>query len=120
MSKKTLVFGASLKEDRYSNRAVKNLLSQGHEVLAYGFQEGQIEDVNIDTKMLFYEGIDTITLYISPKRQKAYYKYLMNLKPKRIIFNPGTENPEFYNYLRYTEIEFEEACTLVLLAINQY
>jgi predicted CoA-binding protein len=120
MSKKTLVFGASLKEDRYSNRAVRLLLSNGHEVLAYGFQDGQIETVNLDTKMLRYENIDTISMYLSPKRQKAYYKYIIGLNPRRIIFNPGTENPEFYNHLRDTEIDFEEACTLVLLSINQY
>ena len=120
MSKKTLVFGASLKGDRYSNIAIVKLLELGHEVFAYGFQEGLIETVKIDTKMLQYKDVDTISMYLSPKRQKAYYQHIIGLDPKRVIFNPGTENPDFYKLLDAHEIHYEVACTLVLLTTNQY
>ncbi len=120
MTKRTLVFGASLKADRYSNMLVRKLLDKNHEVFAYGFEEGAIENVKIDTAMKPYKEIHTVTLYLSPRRQKAYYKYLIDLNPERIIFNPGTENPEFYKQLRESQIEFEESCSLVLLSINEY
>ena len=120
MSKRTLVVGASLKLDRYSNIAVIKLLSGGHDVVAYGFQDGEINGLKIDTKMVVYENINTVTMYLSPLRQKAYYNYIISLNPKRVIFNPGTENPEFYQLLRNNDIEVDVACTLVLLSTNQY
>lgn len=120
MNKKTLVVGASLKPDRYSNMAVVKLLNHEHDVVAYGFQEGSIGEVKIDTAMLTYDDIDTVTMYLSPKRQKAYYDYIISQNPKRIIFNPGTENPEFYKLLEQKDIDVEVACTLVLLSTNQY
>ena len=76
--------------------------------------------VNIDIKLKQYKSIDTITLYLNPKRQKDYYDYIVSLNPKRVIFNPGAENPEFYSILRENNIYFEEACSLVLLSTNQY
>jgi len=120
MNKKTLVIGASLKTDRYSNMAVVKLLDNNHDVLAYGFQDGSINGVKIDTAMLEYEGVDTVTMYLSPKRQKAYYDYIISQSPNRVIFNPGTENPELYKLLEDNNIEVEVACTLVLLSTNQY
>jgi len=120
MGKKTLVVGASIIDDRYSNIAVLKLQDAGHDVVAYGFQEGDINGMKIDTKMIRYEGIDTITMYLSPLRQKAYYNYIISQNPKRVIFNPGTENPEFYDLLQNNEIEVDVACTLVLLSTNQY
>lgn len=120
MNKKTLVVGASLTSDRYSNMAVIKLLNHGHEVVAYGFLDGSIIDVKIDTAMITYEDIDTVTIYLSPKRQKAYYDYIVSQNPKRVIFNPGTENPDFYKVLEENNIEVEVACTLVLLSTNQY
>jgi len=120
MNKKTLVVGASLKPDRYSNMAVLKLLNHDNDVIAYGFQEGSIDGVKIDTGMLNYEDVDTVTMYLSPKRQKAYYDYIISQHPKRVIFNPGTENPEFYKLLEQNNIEVAVACTLVLLSTNQY
>ena len=67
-----------------------------------------------------FKDIDTVTLYLNPKRQQEYYDYIISLHPKRVIFNPGTENPEFYELLRNKKIEVEVACTLVLLGTNQY
>lgn len=120
MEKKTLVLGASLNPQRYSNIAINRLRSYNHEVKAFGLKNGKVNDVEIDTELLSYSEIDTVTLYLNPKRQKAYYDYLLDLKPERVIFNPGTENPKLYELLRENEIEFEVACTLVLLATNQY
>jgi predicted CoA-binding protein len=120
MNKKTLVFGASLKPNRYSNYAVHKLVANGFEVVAFGLKGGEISDVKIDTELLLYKDIHSVTLYINPKRQKDYFDYIISLKPERVIFNPGTENPEFYSHLRKKGIFFETACTLVLLSTNQY
>jgi predicted CoA-binding protein len=120
MKKKTLVLGVSLKLNRYSNMAVRRLVGNSYYVKAFGLRKGDIDGVTIDTDLIDYEAIDTVTLYLNPKRQVEYYDYVIGLEPKRVIFNPGTENPEFYKLLRDNNIEFEIACTLVLLGTNQY
>ncbi len=120
MKKKTLVIGASLKENRYSNIAINRLTMYGHPVVAIGLKKGEVADVEIATEMVDYENIDTVTLYLNPQRQEEYYDYIISLKPKRVVFNPGTENPEFYKLLKENNIESEVACTLVLLGTNQY
>lgn len=118
--KKTLVLGASLKQNRYSNIAIRRLKDKGHEVKAFGLKQGTVNGVAIDTDLQPYEHIDTVTLYLNPHRQPAFYDYIIGLKPRRVIFNPGTENPEFYQLLDASNIKYEVACTLVLLGINQY
>ncbi|TBN04873.1 CoA-binding protein [Hyunsoonleella flava] len=120
MNKKTLVLGASLKPNRYSNYAIHRLVANKVETVAFGLREGEVSGVSIDTNLMAYEDIDTVTLYLNPKRQVDYYDYIISLKPKRVIFNPGTENPELYKLLRENNISFEAACTLVLLSTNQY
>lgn len=120
MNKKTLVIGASLKTQRYSNIAINKLVRYKHNVVAIGLKKGTVAGVEIDTDLESYQNIDTVTLYLNPKRQEDYYNYILSLKPKRVIFNPGTENPEFYNLLEENNIAFEVACTLVLLSTNQY
>jgi hypothetical protein len=120
MKKKTLVIGATTDTSKYANMAIRNLLRHGHEVEALGIREGNIENVKIETERLNFQDIDTITLYLNPQRQVDYYDYLLGLKPKRIIFNPGTENPEFVNLAKAQNIETEYACTLVLLNTGQY
>jgi predicted CoA-binding protein len=120
MKKKTLVLGASKKQNKYSNLAIRKLIGFGYDAVAYGLKSGEISGINIDTKLMTYNDIDTVTLYMNPKRQKEFYDYVISLKPKRVIFNPGTENPEFYSILRNNDINFEVACTLTLLATNQY
>lgn len=120
MNRKTLVFGASLKPNRYSNYAVQRLVANGVNVVAFGMKKGEISGVEIDTDLVPYENVHTVTLYLNSRRQKAYYDYIVSLKPKRVIFNPGTENPEFYAILKAHGIPFEVSCTLVLLATNQY
>jgi predicted CoA-binding protein len=117
---KTLVFGASLNTEKYSNMALHRLKNADENVVAFGIKEGTIAGVPIDTVLKQYSNIDTVTLYINPKTQQQYYDYIISLKPKRVIFNPGTENPEFYSLLKDNHIAYEVACTLVLLATNQY
>lgn len=120
INKKTLVIGASLNPTRYSNFVIQKLKAQGHEVLALGNKTGIIAGVEVGTEKLPYTDIDTVTLYLNPANQIAFYDYIISLKPKRVIFNPGTENPDFYQILREHNIPFEEACSLVLLSTNQY
>ena len=120
MDKKTLVLGASLKSDRYSNYVINKLVNHNYNVEAVGLKNGVVAGVEIQTDLEEFEDIDTITLYLNPQRQKEYYSYILSLSPKRVIFNPGTENPEFYEILTNAGIEVEVACTLVLLSTNQY
>lgn len=120
MDKKTLVIGASTNPDRYSNMAINRLVNYKHTVVAVGLKTGIVAGVDITTEKEFFENVNTVTLYLNPKRQEEYYEYIVSLKPERVIFNPGTENPEFYKILRRNEIESEVACTLVLLGTNQY
>lgn len=120
MSKKTLVLGASENPARYSNLAVKKLTSHNHAVIALGRRNGNIGTVEITTEKKPIEDLDTITLYMNPVNQKPYYDYILSLKPKRIIFNPGTENDELQELAQKNGIETQEACTLVLLSTLQY
>jgi len=120
MNKKTLVLGASLKLDRYSNIALRKLVNYNHSTVAFGMKAGQVKGVTIDIQLQQYQDLDTITLYLNPTRQKEYYDYIIGLNPKRVIFNPGTENPELYQLLTANGIDYEVACTLVLLSTNQY
>ncbi|HEX8575474.1 MAG TPA: CoA-binding protein [Flavobacterium sp.] len=119
-NKKTLVLGASVKPDRYAYKAVTMLVAKGHPVLAIGQHAGEVAGVTIQTKAVPVRNIDTVTLYLNASRQKEYYNYIVESQPKRVIFNPGTENPEFYQLLKLNNIHVEVACTLVLLATNQY
>ena len=120
MNKKTVVIGASAKPDRYSNRAVRMLTKNNHEAIALGFEKAAIENIPIETDWKKYENVDTVSLYINPQRQKEYYDYILGLKPKRIIFNPGTENNELEKLAAKNNIQALEACTLVLLSTEQY
>jgi len=119
-TKKTLVLGASLKPNRYSHIAIHRLVTYKHEVEAIGLRTGVVAGVEIATEKTLFENIHTVTLYLNPQRQEEYYDYIISLKPKRVIFNPGTENPTFYKLLQQNNIEVEVACTLVLLSTNQY
>lgn len=118
--KKTLVLGASPNPARYSFLAVRQLKNHGHEVVALGVKEGEIDGVPIVTGKPELENIHTITLYINPFRQDEYYDYLLDLKPKRMIFNPGTENYAFMHRAKLEGVEVLDACTLVLLSTGQY
>jgi hypothetical protein len=119
-SKKTVVLGASAKSDRYSNKAVKQLLKNGHQVIPIGFENEKINELQIETELSPIENVDTISLYLNPKRQEAYYDYILSLNPKRIIFNPGTENSNLQKLAKNKNIDTIEACTLVMLSVGNY
>lgn len=119
-NKKTLVLGASLKPERYAFKAITMLVEKGHSVIAIGPNMGEVAGISIRTKNIPLSNIHTVTLYINPVRQRDYYNYIIETKPKRVIFNPGTENPQFYQLLESNGIKVEIACTLVLLTTNQY
>lgn len=119
-NKKTLVLGATTKPDRYAFRAINMLVQKGHTVVAIGQNTGEVAGVTIQTKAVPVKNIDTVTLYLNPTRQRDYYNYIIEAQPKRVVFNPGTENPELYQLLELNDIKAEVACTLVLLATNQY
>jgi predicted CoA-binding protein len=118
--KKTLIIGASSKEERYSYMAAERLLAHGHEIELIGKKPDVVFNKTIDTEKKLYTDIDTVTLYLSEKYQKEYYEYILSLKPKRVIFNPGTENQELEELLIENNIEADRACTLILLNTGQY
>lgn len=116
---KTLVVGASAHPERYSNKAVNLLRKFKHDVVAFGIHPGDIGDVKI-THEFPKSGIDTVTLYLNPSHQTEYMDRILALHPRRIIFNPGTENDDLKNAAEQAGIVTEEACTLVLLNTGQY
>lgn len=118
--KKTLVLGASGNPGRYSYLAVTRLRGKGHPVVAIGRKQATVGDVVIGADKQPLTDIDTVTLYLSPMHQKEYYDYILSLHPRRVIFNPGAENPELATLAQANGIEPVEACTLVMLSTGQY
>ncbi len=119
-NKTTVVIGASPNTERYSYKATISLQNHQHTVYPVGLRKGTINGLEIITDKPALENIDTVSLYVGPDNQPYWYEYILSLKPKRIIFNPGTENPEFEKMAADKGIETTEACTLVLLSIKQY
>ncbi|HEX6428264.1 MAG TPA: CoA-binding protein [Niastella sp.] len=119
-NKKTLVLGASENPSRYSFLAINSLRRHQHPVAAIGRKTGRVLDVDITTEKKPLDTVDTVTLYLNPLHQKEYYDYILSLRPKRIIFNPGAENIELYELAKSNGILPLEACTLVLLSTGQY
>ena len=117
---KTLIIGASSNPERYSYLAAQRLLASGYEIELIGLRKDVVFDQVIDTQKKAFENIDTVTLYLSDKFQPEYYEYIISLNPRRVIFNPGTENAEFEKMLIQNDIGVQEACTLVLLGTKQY
>lgn|SRR5690554_6618570 len=118
--KKTLVIGASDNPERYAYKAISMLQEHKHPVEAIGRKEIEVLGVQVHKEHKAFEDINTVTLYVNPKIQQEYYDYILSLKPQRVVFNPGTENPDFYKLLEAQNIGYEEACTLVLLTTGQY
>jgi predicted CoA-binding protein len=116
----TLVIGASENTSRYSNMAVQKLLAHGHAVMALGLRPGKIGDILIHTGQPVINNVDTITLYVGPERLATMHDYILSLSPRRVIFNPGTEDDVFFARLRENGIEAVEACTLVMLSTGQF
>jgi len=115
-----LIIGASSNPERYSYLAAERLLVYGHEIELIGKRPDEVLGKTIDTEKKVFEDIDTVTLYLSEKFQPEYYDYILSLHPKRVIFNPGTENSEFEKLLKEKNINAVENCTLVLLSTGQY
>ncbi|CAH0997002.1 hypothetical protein EMA8858_03139 [Emticicia aquatica] len=120
MTKKTLIIGASTEPSRYAYLAANKLVNHQHEIELLGLKSGIVAGKEITTEKENFSNIDTVTMYISPKHQSEYFDYIADLKPRRVIFNPGTENHEFEEFLEKKGIEPIEACTLVLLSTGQY
>ena len=118
--KKTVVLGASQNPSRYSYLAVRKLVNHGHQVIAIGKRKGIINDVQIETDHLPLSDVDTVTLYLNPMNQREYIDYILSLRPKRIIFNPGTENDILIQSAKENGIEPVLGCTLVMLSTGQY
>jgi predicted CoA-binding protein len=119
-NKKTLVLGASVNPSRYSFLAINKLRSEGHDVVAIGKNTGKVNDVEVTAEKNPIENLHTVTLYLNPNHQKSYYSYILEQKPKRIIFNPGAENEELEQLAKEHDIITQQACTLVLLSTRQY
>jgi predicted CoA-binding protein len=118
--KNTLIIGATPNPSRYAYRAAHMLKSKGHSIINVGIKEGDVAGVAIEKPSAIHSQVHTITLYIGPSLQSDYFDYIVNTNPKRVIFNPGTENEELEQVLKENGIEPVEACTLVLLATGQY
>lgn len=118
---KTLVIGASENPARYANKAIRMLRDYGNEVYALGNRIGKITDTEIHKDWPEIKDFHSVTLYIGPARQSdEIMDNIIGLKPKRVIFNPGTENPEFYQRLQSAAIEVVRDCTLVMLQDERY
>jgi predicted CoA-binding protein len=117
---KTVVLGASTNPARVSYSAIHRLKNHGEEVIPIGIKKGSVADIDIINDRPSLEKVDTVTLYLNPQRQEDYYDYILSLQPRRIIFNPGTENPVLVKRAREKGIETEYACTLVMLSTGSY
>lgn len=118
--KTTVVIGASENTERYSNKVIRELQQKKIPAIAIGSKEGLINETKIQTGFPRADNIDTVTLYIAPKHQPEYYNYVLGLKPKRVIFNPGTENLEFEEKIKNAGIEALEVCTLTMLKVGLF
>ncbi|ARS34969.1 CoA-binding protein [Pontibacter actiniarum] len=119
--KKTVVLGASDNPTRYAYKAFHRLKEHGYEVVPVGIKNADLGGQKIITdKSQPIEDVDTVTLYVGPQNQPVWYDYILNLKPKRIIFNPGTENRELEQMAQDANIETLHHCTLVMLASSSY
>ncbi len=119
-NKKTLVLGATPDESRYAYLAANRLVNKGHTIINVGIKNGEVAGVPIEKPETIHHDVDTVTLYVGPQNQAPLYNYIMETHPKRIIFNPGTENIELKRMANEQGIETLYACTLVLLSTGQY
>jgi predicted CoA-binding protein len=118
--KQTLIIGANTNPTRYAYKAAQMLKAKGHPIINVGIKKGEVAGVEIEKPGEIHEDVHTITLYIRPEIQADYYDYILKTDPKRVIFNPGTENAELEELLEENGIEPVAACTLVMLATGQY
>ena len=117
---KTLVIGASINPERYAYKAIHLLVKHEIEVVPMGVKPGFVANLLIVSPLIVQINIHTITLYLGTSKQEPYYDFILKINPKRVLFNPGTENPKLAKLLNEKGILWENACTLVLLSTNQY
>lgn len=122
MKNKTLIIGASNNPNRYSYKAAFLLQYSGYDFIPFGVKRGEIagRTIHNEWEKDWDKDVDTVTMYVNPHLQEQYYESIIDLKPRRVIFNPGTENFDFSQQLKENGIDYENACTLVLLNTNQY
>lgn len=120
LGKRTLILGASTNPSRYSFLVANKLVRNGHEIIPVGVMKGEVAGVEIKSSTAGIDDIDTVTMYLGQRNQEEYADFLLNLKPKRVIFNPGTENPELMDKLNEQGVDAFEACTLVMLGTGQF
>ncbi len=121
MKKTVVVLGASDKPERYSYKAFKMLQEYGHATLLVSPRLTQIDGVAVYPSLSAIEGpVDTVTVYVSAENSSLLQDQFLQLRPRRVLFNPGSENPSLSKVLINMGIEVEEACTLVLLRTNQF
>lgn len=117
---KVIVLGASPNHERFSYKAVKALRRHDYEVVALGTQKGEIADIQINTGQPNVDDVDTVLLYLNPVHQKEIYDYILSLKPKRIVFNPGTQNQELAELAEINDIQVVNNCALIMLNTNTF
>jgi uncharacterized protein len=120
MDKTTLVIGGSIKPYRYSNKAIRSLVRHGLKVYSIGLREGEVDGVRIEKPFPELPPIDTVTMYVGSKNQPFYYDFILSIGPRRVIFNPGTENEELEAELEKKGIQIVHDCTLVMLSHGEY
>lgn len=121
MPESVVVLGASPHRERYSNKAQQLLTAHGHRVIPVSPLYDEVEGVPVLHSLgEVTQTVDTLTLYLSPKRLLPLTPDIVKLHPGRVIFNPGTETPELQQALTTAGIPWVEACTLVMLRTGQY
>ena len=122
MSKKTVILGATTNPARYAYFAAERLTKSQHEIVPIGIKKGEVfgKDILDLREKPVVKDVDTITMYVGPQNQKEWEEYILSLNPKRIIFNPGSENSDLAKKARDKGTEVLEACTLVMLGSDQY
>lgn len=120
--KKTVIIGATPNPARYAYRAAQMLTSYGHPIVPLSIKRGTVagEEIQDLRSKPAINDVDTVTLYIGPRNQPEWYDYILSLAPKRIIFNPGTENSSFIQLARERGIEPVTGCTLIMLQVGTY
>jgi hypothetical protein len=121
VGQKVAILGASANPERYAYRAFKMLKEYGHSPLPVNPKISDVEGVSVFANLHdIKEPIDTLTMYVGPDISSSLRKEILQLKPKRVIFNPGSENSALEKELERAGIEVIEACTLVMLRTNQF
>jgi predicted CoA-binding protein len=115
-----VVLGASPNPERYSNKAVRRLISNNYQVVAIGKRKGFIGDVPIITEQPELNDVHTVLIYLAPYHQGEIFDYVISLRPKRVIFNPGTESPEFEEWLNSYDIKTVRDCSLLMMAGGRF